>query len=221
MGVSLEALLMLLSVFDDVITEDTTTADVYQMIIKPLTCPDGFRNIVKVTDVTAGTFTSTYFDKTNRIDLDKPPAGTQSWAEKLLANEVTMGWVAPATVFLSHAYTSSFRKVVVGLKQLVADLPPDAPRPFLWIDFLCLDQHVAATVAAAGARAAADPKAPCPSGASPCRDPFCCGVPQDWWSTTFKEAVGRIGRTVMLLSPWNCPVALTRGKYTRNLPPPG
>ena len=186
------------------------------MIIKPLTCPDSFRNIVKVIDAMTGTFTSTYFDKTNRVDQDNAPAGTQSWTDKLLANEQTMGWVAPATVFLSHVYAGSFRRLVAGLKQLVADLPPDAPHPFLWIDFLCVDQHVAATVAAAGARAASNPKAPCPMGSQPCRDPFCCGTSQDWWSTTFKEAVGRIGRTVMLLSPWDSPVTLTRGNYTSN-----
>ena len=35
-------------------------------------------------------------------------------------------------------------------------------------------------------------------------------LPQDFWSDTFKEAIRMIGRTVMVLSPWDKPVALTR-----------
>lgn len=33
----------------------------------------------------------------------------------------------------------------------------------------------------------------------------------DWWCNTFKTAIQEIGRTVMVLSPWNDPVPLTRG----------
>jgi tetratricopeptide (TPR) repeat protein len=32
----------------------------------------------------------------------------------------------------------------------------------------------------------------------------------EWWTETFQAAIGRIGRTVMMLSPWNDPVPLTR-----------
>ena len=31
-----------------------------------------------------------------------------------------------------------------------------------------------------------------------------------WWSTTFQEAIKKFGRTVMILSPWNDPIPLTR-----------
>ena len=33
---------------------------------------------------------------------------------------------------------------------------------------------------------------------------------QDWWKNTFAQCVGRIGHTVMLLSPWRAPIPLTR-----------
>ena len=33
----------------------------------------------------------------------------------------------------------------------------------------------------------------------------------DWWSTTFKSAIEQFGHTVMVLSPWNDPIPLTRG----------
>jgi hypothetical protein len=32
-----------------------------------------------------------------------------------------------------------------------------------------------------------------------------------WWTTTFKNSIAAIGRTVMVLAPWNDPVPLTRG----------
>ncbi len=34
--------------------------------------------------------------------------------------------------------------------------------------------------------------------------------PQRWWSTTFREAIGNIGHTLVVLSPWNDPIPLTR-----------
>ena len=35
-------------------------------------------------------------------------------------------------------------------------------------------------------------------------------LPQEWWGTAFKDAIGSIGHTVMLLAPWDKPVPLTR-----------
>jgi tetratricopeptide (TPR) repeat protein len=32
----------------------------------------------------------------------------------------------------------------------------------------------------------------------------------DWWSNTFKNAIGKIGHTVIVLTPWQNPIALTR-----------
>lgn len=32
----------------------------------------------------------------------------------------------------------------------------------------------------------------------------------EWWSTTFRENVANIGRTLVVFSPWNDPVALKR-----------
>ena len=33
---------------------------------------------------------------------------------------------------------------------------------------------------------------------------------QAWWSSTFKNAIGAIGHTLMMLSPWHKPLTLTR-----------
>jgi hypothetical protein len=52
---------------------------------------------------------------------------------------------------------------------------------YVWLDFACNNQH----------------KAP--------------DYPFDWWCGTFKTAISSIGKTVMVLAPWNDPIPLTRG----------
>jgi hypothetical protein len=54
------------------------------------------------------------------------------------------------------------------------------PEVIFWIDVVSIDQHKVG------------------------------GWPQEWWTTNFKEAIGLIGHTVMMLSPWGSPVPLTR-----------
>jgi hypothetical protein len=52
---------------------------------------------------------------------------------------------------------------------------------YVWLDFICNNQHKASD------------------------------YPFDWWCGTFKSAVSSIGKTVMVLAPWNDPIPLTRG----------
>ena len=35
-------------------------------------------------------------------------------------------------------------------------------------------------------------------------------LPQDWWSTIFKRSIGEIGRVLLVMSPWDDPIPLTR-----------
>ena len=44
----------------------------------------------------------------------------------------------------------------------------------------------------------------------------------DWWSTTFRSAVGKIGTTLLVLAPWNAPIPLRRAWciWCAPLPPP-
>ena len=51
---------------------------------------------------------------------------------------------------------------------------------FIWFDLFCNNQHNAAT------------------------------LPFAWWTNTFSASIERIGRTVMILSPWDAPVTLRR-----------
>jgi tetratricopeptide (TPR) repeat protein len=52
---------------------------------------------------------------------------------------------------------------------------------YVWLDFVCNNQHKA------------------------------IDYPFEWWSGTFKTAISSIGKTVMVLAPWNNPIPLTRG----------
>jgi hypothetical protein len=52
---------------------------------------------------------------------------------------------------------------------------------YVWLDFVCCNQH----------------KAP--------------NYPFEWWDGTFKSAISSIGKTVMVVDPWDNPIPLTRG----------
>ena len=51
---------------------------------------------------------------------------------------------------------------------------------FYWFDVLCVNQHMSQQ------------------------------LPQEWWSSTFRDAIQKMGHTLVVLSPWNQPVPLTR-----------
>ena len=42
--------------------------------------------------------------------------------------------------------------------------------------------------------------------------------PREWWSTTFRDAIGAMGHTVMVLAPWERPYTLTRAWCLRRAP---
>ena len=109
-----------------------------------------------------------------------PPPGTRSYCELLRARPATAHLVGAPTLFLSHAWLYRFAEVVAALRAFVDALPRGAPPQFVWFDCFSIDEH--ATQA----------------------------LPQDWWATTFGEAIARIGHTVMVLAPWDAPTPLTR-----------
>eukprot|EP01052_Picozoa_sp_SAG31_P006934 SAG31_NODE_325_length_17671_cov_9.902743_15_plen_602_part_00 len=64
--------------------------------------------------------------------------------------------------------------------QVVATMAEQYPEEFVWFDCAVLDEHASQSFT------------------------------QDWWSTTFKDAIKTIGHTVMRLSPWHDPHTLRR-----------
>ena len=96
--------------------------------------------------------------------------------------------VGKANVFVSHAWSYEFADLVNALEAAAADLAVQQvggkalseERIFWWVDLAVNSQH--RTFAR----------------------------PFDWWSSVFLGAVRRIGRTVVVLSPWASPTPLTR-----------
>ena len=158
-----------------------TTNKVCQLRVKPRTVADGWVDEPQVTDAGRGYYKHSYVcERTGERREGAAPPGTRSMCDVLLEDPRTAGFVGRPTRFLSHAWLYLFLNLVVALEAYVASLPPGEPEPFFWFDCLSLDQHTNN------------------------------GQGSDWWRDTFLLAIGAIGHTVMMLSPWDKPVPLSR-----------
>ena len=194
-GIAVEALEALL----DEVGADATTSDVCHAVVKPATTPAGWVDEPTLVDAARHLYAHRYrrADAADAEGADagaeggaprsatmpttaSPPSGTRSYCELLLARPATAHLVGAPTLFLSHAWLYRFAEVVAALRAFVDALPRGAPPQFVWFDCFSIDEH--ATQA----------------------------LPQDWWATTFGEAIARIGHTVMVLAPWDAPTPLTR-----------
>ena len=153
-------------------TNSVTTSDICHRYIKPETLPTGWVDEATLTDAEKRWYSHSYVDTVSRTRQDAPPPGTRSYCELLLADPATRHFVGRPTHFLSHAWLYRFANLVEALKAFVAAQPPGSPPVFFWYDCFCIDEHRTQT------------------------------LPDEWWSTTFKEAIRLIGSTVMMLSPW-------------------
>ncbi|EGD79833.1 hypothetical protein PTSG_10816 [Salpingoeca rosetta] len=89
--------------------------------------------------------------------------------------------VGAATVFVSHAWRYKIADVLgTLLEHAEEEQAKGNPEPFFWFDLFINNQNIAAD------------------------------LPQDWWSTTFKESIKAIGRVVLVLTPWHDPMPVTR-----------
>ena len=118
----------------------------------------------------------------------------------------TASYVGTPNVFVSHAWQYNFLELLDALGEFVGapkqelagllddeyhdslfdtiDTDLDSARQrteiFFWFDCFVIDEHATQSLT------------------------------QEWWKTTFTECIARIGHTVMVLSPWNAPIPLTR-----------
>ena len=163
---------------------DVTTSDLCQLHIKGRTLPPHYTSEPRLVDATNRYYNHTYYHTPDEgsapVQCEGPPTDTCSMAEVMLRNPSTARFVGKPTHFLSHAWLYRFLNLVAALEAYVAVLPPGEPEPFFWFDCLVLDQHANN------------------------------GEGSDWWSETFLRAIGAIGHTVMMLSPWDNPIPLTR-----------
>ena len=93
-------------------------------------------------------------------------------------------WIAPATVFVSHAWKYPFVAVAQVLLSFSRELVESGKaQPYFWFDLFTNNQHDSAA------------------------------LPQEWWATTFRKQIGSIGTTLLVLMPWNDPLPLRRAWY--------
>ena len=92
--------------------------------------------------------------------------------------------VSTPNVFFSHAWGFKFLDVLSAMRSFVDSRENEGGPPvFFWFDCFAIDEHATQSLT------------------------------QEWWSTTFKDAIRAIGHTVMMLSPWHAPVPITRAWY--------
>ncbi|EGD79450.1 TPR repeat containing protein [Salpingoeca rosetta] len=93
--------------------------------------------------------------------------------------------VGKATVFVSHAWRYKIADVLNVLLEFAEEQrvrKEDSQPVFFWFDLFMNNQNANVTA----------------------------NLPQEWWSTTFKESIANIGRVLLVLMPWRDPVPLTR-----------
>jgi hypothetical protein len=89
--------------------------------------------------------------------------------------------VGRATIFLSHTWSNLFSDTVDAVLALVEGHVHDAWNDaFIWFDVFSTSQHVS------------------------------IDRPSSWWMNVFKSSIENMGQLVMVLQPWDNPVALTR-----------
>lgn len=89
--------------------------------------------------------------------------------------------VGVPTMFLSHAWRYSFSNLVDAVDAHYETQPPAArDAAFVWNDIFVEDQNSSSS------------------------------KPADYFFNAFKDAVGAIGNTVLVLEPWSAPIPLTR-----------
>ncbi|EGD81090.1 tetratricopeptide protein [Salpingoeca rosetta] len=92
--------------------------------------------------------------------------------------------VNKATVFVSHAWRYKIADVLNVLLEFAEEQArkEDAQPVFFWFDLFMNNQNANVTA----------------------------NLPQEWWSTTFKQSIANIGHVLLVLMPWRDPVPLTR-----------
>jgi len=175
------------------ITAETTTSDLFKAHVLPVTMPPGWtKSWPEVTNATNSWYTHHYIEdstgeeRTKRDGSPDPPPDTYSLCARMKADPRTTHFIGRPTHFVSHAHTYKVQDLVGAVKNFASTLPPDeAERVFFWIDGFSIDEHQG----------------------------FYGDKGEDnseQWANTFKNAVQKMGNTVMVLAPWDNPVVLTR-----------
>ena len=191
-GISADGLMHVRKLFgEELRREKLTTSDVCQKLVKPQTMPPGsdwedapelITTDAQGNDVSQNGWYKHLYRRPDGSVQSEPPAGTLSFCRLLTLDSGTTNFVGKPTHFLSHAWSYRFEDIVDAVRAFDAQRlsSGDQETAYFWFDCFSLDQH-----------------------AHNAQDSL-------WWSTTFMAAIGMMGHTVMVLSPWNAPRPLTR-----------
>ncbi len=101
--------------------------------------------------------------------------------DELTAHATTAHHVGPATWFISHTWNNAIADTLDSILRFFEGRQ-DASHAMLWIDVFVDSQHV---------------------GVGTSKSP-------QWYMTTFKNSIARIGRLLLIVDAWNNPTALRR-----------
>ena len=104
-----------------------------------------------------------------------------SVTERLLARDDAAQHVGEATWFISHTWSNAVADTLESIFQFFEGRE-DASSAVLWMDVFVDSQH---------------------ADAGPSKPP-------QWYMTTFKSSIARIGRLLLVVDKWNNPTALRR-----------
>jgi hypothetical protein len=104
-----------------------------------------------------------------------------SVTDELAAHATTAHYVGPATWFISHTWSNAFADTLNAILEFF-EKRSDADTAMLWVDIFVDSQH---------------------ADAGPSKSP-------QWYMTTFKSSISRIGRLLLVVDAWNNPTALRR-----------
>jgi hypothetical protein len=107
-----------------------------------------------------------------------------SVVDALAADSATTRHVGPATWFISHVWNNAFSDTLDAIFDFFKGRA-DASSAMLWIDVFVDSQHATT---------------------GPNKSP-------QWYMTTFKSSIARIGRLLLVVDAWNNPTPLTRAWY--------
>jgi hypothetical protein len=107
-----------------------------------------------------------------------------SVVDALAADAAAAHHVGPATWFISHTWNNAFADTLDAILMFFEGRA-DAANAMLWFDVFVDSQH------------AAD---------GPARSP-------QWYMSTFKSSIARIGRLLLVVDAWDNPTALKRAWY--------
>jgi len=104
-----------------------------------------------------------------------------SVTQELAAHAATAHHVGPATWFISHTWSNPFADTLQAIIQFFEGRA-DAASAMFWFDIFVESQH---------------------SDTEPSKSP-------QWYMTTFKNSIARIGKLLLVVDVWNNPTALRR-----------